>query len=292
MFGFLVPRKRTAAAGARRARLVLEALEARDCPAAPQLTLAGVTLTGHNARLSGQVTADNPETVEITFGGVMMGTISPGSSGAYSYTASAGSLGTVTAVARDAAGLTSDTAQVQLTSDPPSVQLSVTYGQNRAVTLSGTVSDESPDGRLVTFTGSATGTTTTAADGTFSVQLPATSLGAVQAVTTDPWGLTSAAAQVTLTNVRPQITNFSASQESGNTWTFSGTVVDECPQGLRVQLGGLGSLTGQSATVAENGNFFLTQNLLPGERGTATASVTDWWGSASDLATRAVSNGP
>src|SRR5262249_10228372 len=88
MFGFAVRRKRTpAVAAARRVRLVLEALESRYCPAAPQLSLAATTLSGHRVELTGHVVDDDPGGVQITLAGVMMGTIIPSSSGDYSYTA-------------------------------------------------------------------------------------------------------------------------------------------------------------------------------------------------------------
>jgi hypothetical protein len=292
MFGLKLQRKRTSTpARTRRARPSLEALEGRDCPAAPTLTLTATAQAGHTVLLSGIVTDDNPKTVTVTLGGVMMGTVTPDDFGVISCTSSATSLGTVTAVARDAAGLTSATDYFQIADAPPVVQgLTVAYGQGRCVILSGTVSDQSPGGLTVAFSGAACGSTTTASDGSFRVQLQATSLGDVQAVATDPWGLLSDPAHATVANSPPQITAFNAVHGLGNTWTFSGTVVDESPQGLRVQFGGLASLTNQAATADEQGNFSLTLSLQPNERGTATATVTDPWGATSAEAAYPVNN--
>jgi hypothetical protein len=292
MFGFAVRRKRTpAVAGPRRARLVLEALESRYCPAAPQLSLAATVLSGHQVQLTGQVMDDDPGGVQITVGGVMMGTIIPASSGDYSYTACAASLGTVTAVARDSTGLTSDTAQVTLTSAVPVIQgLTATQGAGQSVWLSGTVQNETLAGLPVAFSGSAGGTATTASDGSFYVQVQAGSLGTIQATVTDPWGQTSAPAQTTLTNSRPVLTSFQAVHSLGSTYIFQGRVTDEQAGNLTVRLGGLPSLMGLTVTTASDGSFFRNVTLAPGEQGNATADVTDPWGAAAVQAWAAVSN--
>ena len=173
---------------------------------------------------------------------------------------------------------------------PPSLSLSVSYGSQRTVTLSGQVSDTDPGGLTITFTGMVTGSTVTNPDGTFTATFTATGLGEVDASTTDSQGLESNVATVTLTSNPPVITNFMATAGQGGVWTFTGTVTDESPAGLVVTFGGLPSLANQTATVQSNGSFELSVVLQAGEEGTATAVTTDWWGLMSNEAIFVVSS--
>ncbi len=167
----------------------------------------------------------------------------------------------------------------------PSITLSVTYLSGKNIVLSGQVTDEHPSGLTVTFSGKAEGTTTTTASGMFSVMTTATGLGTVSAVTVDSESLSSNTAQVTLCSNAPTIVEFSATYLTGTLWSFSGRVSDESPPGLTVQLGGLTSLAGKTATVGADGRFSLTVALQVGESGLATALTTDWWGLESEMAT-------
>jgi hypothetical protein len=86
-------------------------------------------------------------------------------------------------------------------------------------------------------------------------------------------------------NQPPVISNFSASNVSGNLWTFSGHVTDDqSVAGLIVNLGGLPSLQGITATVNSQGWFSVTVQLGTNESGTATAQTTDAGGLASNVA--------
>ena len=264
-----------AAARPRRVSLSLEALEERNCPAtsAPQITLTAHPLnSGRLVELAGTVTDSDPATVTITFGGVVSASTTANASGNYDCTAQASGLGTVSAVGSDSMGLTSNTAQATLTSTAPSLTLSIAYGSQRSVTLSGQVTDDQAGACTVQFTGVATGSTTTNAGGTYSLTVNASQLGTVQATVQNPWGQTSAA-QVTATSAAPSITNFRAIREVGNVWTFQGQVTDESAQGLVVRFGGLPSLQGQTATVRADGTFYLTVELQDGEQGTASAQT-------------------
>jgi hypothetical protein len=282
MFGLF--RRTPAAPGRRRARPALEALEARDCPAAPQVTFTVTEVPGHMVRLSGTVTDENPATVTVAFSGVVSGMTMADPTGHFSLPAQPTTLGLINAVARDQEGLTSDPAQVAFTSAAPTITLTIAYGPQRSVILAGKVTDESPGGRPVTFTGAASGTALTNADGTFSVTLVATQLGNVQAVTTDVWGLSADAAVVTVANTAPVISDFTGNRGSGNVWTFGGKVTDEAAVGLTVRFGGLASLQDKTATVQADGWFWLSVVLAEGEDGTALARATDWWGVQSDEA--------
>jgi hypothetical protein len=281
---------RQAAAQPPRAALRLESLEPRYCPAAPQITLAVQPLnSGRMVQLSGTVVDGNPASVAVIFRGVVSATTTASAAGNFRATAQASGLGTVSAVGVDDAGLSSNTAQAAVASSVPTLTLSLAYGAQRAVTLSGQVTAPAPGGLTVTFTGAAAGTTTTHADGSYSLTVTASQLGNVQAVVQDPWGQNSAPAQVTVANNAPTVTNFQAIHQSLNVWTFQGQVTDESAPGLSVRFGGLPSLAGQMVTVGSDGWFYLTITLQAGEAGTASAQTTDWWGLNSNTALADVS---
>ena len=276
---------RTVRTAPRYQRPALEVLEGRLCPSAPPvLTLSATMGMGKTVVLSGTVADSNPASVTITFSGAASGTTTANPSGNYSFTTQASSLGTVYAVGVDGNNLSSNQASANLTCAIPSVTLSITYGIQRTVTLSGQVTAGSPGGLTVQFTGVVNGSVVTNPDGTYSLTAQASALGNIQAQTTDVWGQASSTAQATVSSAAPRITNFGAVQGAGNTWTFQGQVTDESAAGLVVQFGGLPSLLGQTATVQANGWFYLTIQLQPGENGGASAQTTDWWGLASNEA--------
>jgi hypothetical protein len=281
------------AARPRRASLTLEALEDRYCPttsAAPQITLTAQPLnSGRLVELTGTVTDSDPATVTITFSGVVSASTTASASGKFDCTAQASALGTVSAVGSDTFGLTSNTAQATIASAAPTLTLAVAYGAQRTITLSGQVTDAQAGACTVQFTGAATGSTTTNADGTYSLTVSASQLGTVQAVAQDPWAQSSAAAQVSVTSAAPSITNFQAIRGTLNCWTFQGQVTDESAAGLTVRFAGLPSLAGRTVTVESNGWFYLTVELQDGEEGTASAQTTDWWGLDSNVALADVS---
>jgi hypothetical protein len=227
------------------------------------------------------VTDEAPASVVLTFSGVVSGTTTPDAAGHFSLAAEASGLGTVSAVGVDNENLSSNTAQAAVTSNAPAVTLNISYGQQRLVTLSGQVSDESPGGRTVVFAGVVQGSAVTAADGTYSFTAEASGLGSVQANTTDPWGLASNTAQRDVTSNPPSIVDFQAVVGIGNMWTFSGRVVDECPGGLIVRFEGL--IEGQTAAQPD-GMFFFTIQIPDGASGGVAAQTTDWWGLDSNIA--------
>jgi len=273
----------------RRTRLFVERLEDRYCPSAPVISnFTATPTTGTTVQLTGNVSDANPASVQISFGGVMSGSVSANAQGYFSYTAQASGLGTVTATGVDGQNLTSNTAQAQVSAQNPSIQMSASYGTGRTVTLTGTVTDETPGGRTVTFTGEVIGSVTTNANGTFSYTATATALGNVTAQTTDPWGLSSAPAQVTLAVAAPVISNFQVVHQYGTTWVVEGHVTAPDSTGMTVRLGGLPALQGKTATVDGNGNFEIEVTIPNGQWGTATADVTDAWGQSATQAQFAV----
>lgn len=267
-----------------RARLGLERLEARDCPAGPTLTLTALPLPGHLVQLSGQVMDSQPAGVRVTFSGSALGSTTTDNSGRYSFQTSSAVLGTVYAIGQDTLGRWTNTASALIAVAAPIVNLSVSYGTQRTVTLSGTVTDLDPGNRTVSFSGVVSGTATTRADGTFSLVTQASGLGNVFASTVNLWSLVSNVAQLALQSQAPVISNFTAAEGPNHMWTFSGNVQDESATALVVTLGGIPSLQGQTVTVDSQGHFSLTLCLQPGESGTATAVTTDWWGLESNEA--------
>ncbi len=240
--------------------------------------------SARQVQLIGSVNDERPSSVTVTFGGQMTGAIHPDSNGYFSYTAVAGGLGTVTAVATDDESLTSNTATADISSNAPSVSLMVQPLGGRHVRITGTVQDESPGGLTVTLGGVVSGTTTTWSDGHFSVDLDATALGTVTAVVSDAWGLTSSQAATQLSVPPPSISDFSGSAGVGGYWTFSGKVNAWFPGGMTVTLSGLPSLNNVTVTTDEDGYFSFTVQLNANDTGTATARVTDAWGQTSDAA--------
>ena len=187
---------------------------------------------------------------------------------------------------------------------PSTLTLNVAYGAGKQVTLYGQVSgavsgalgisstdfvgpvqDTGQAGVTVVFRGSATGSAVTDATGHFALATNASSLGEVDAATTDGQ---SNMASVVLSSSAPLISNFGAFQE-GNThyWDIVGHVTDGnfSAQGLTILINGSpitinNNGQGQTVTVDAFGNFDLCIQLngLSSDNGNIVASVTDAWG--------------
>ena len=247
-----------------------------------QITLSALVQPGHMVQLTGSVTGSPVAGVVVMFNGAAYGSTTTDGSGNYTYTTSSASLGTVTAARMNEAWQTVASAQATITVAAPSLTLSLAYGSNRTVTLSGTLTDVDAAGRYVNLSGAACAMPITDSAGNFSLTTSMVSLGTVYATVSNTWGLSSNTPQVVVASTRPQIVGFAAIHEFGNIWTFTGRVVDEHAEGLTVRFGGLMTLTGLTATVDADGNFFLTRFLAERERGTVTAITADWWGLNSD----------
>jgi hypothetical protein len=280
MFG-LFPRSRRRTPSARprsTTRLCLEWLETRDCPTAPALHALAQASAGHNYFFYGNVGDPNPTACVVDLGGVVSGSTTPDSTGYFSITLTASSLGTATLVAINGQGLASGTVNFQLSNMVPSVQDNLSMPQKRSVTIAGTVQDEDLTGCTVTISGRVNGSTTPDATGHFSFTADASGLGAVTIKVTDPWQQSPTPADLQVTSKPPSIDEFDALEEPAHVWEFKGTVSDESRAGLTVVLGGLASVNGKTATVQSDGTFDTTVLLRDGENGTVTANVSDWWG--------------
>jgi hypothetical protein len=235
-------------------------------------------------QLRGTVT--DPEhaltSVQLGFSGAAAGSTNADQAGNFSLLTSNADLGTVHATASD--GLeTSPERMTNITDAAPVLTLDIAYEHQTTVTLSGSVADIDKAGLQVTLTGMVSTTVVTDSDGNFSVTTQASGLGPVTASTVDLWGVASNQPFVNVYSRAPQITSFSASRGLSNLCTLYGTVDDEDPAGLRVDFGGLPSVSGLPAIVGADGRFSTTIRLNPEDHGRVTAQTTDWWGLRSDI---------
>jgi hypothetical protein len=171
------------------------------------------------------------------------------------------------------------------TRDCPSfLTLSVNYGHQRDVTLSGKLSGTpTPAGQSVQLSGEVNGTAITDANGNYSLTLQAAGLGQVLAQTADHL---SNIARAILYDNAPMISSFFGVEGADDVWTFTGTVNYRDPLGLTIDFGGIRSLNGQTTTVDSTGHFSFTIQLdgTSWDNGTVTAMTTDWWGLQSNMA--------
>lgn len=255
----------------------------------PTLTVNLTQQAGRMVTLSGQVTAGALANLTVCFTGQVAATTTTSSTGAFTYTGQASALGAITAKVTDIWGQQSAGMQVQVTSNAPSVTMTVMQGANRAVYIQGRVTDESPGGINVTLSGVVSATVTTTSTGMFTYSGTASSLGAITASAVDCWGLTGSAS-ATLTNAAPSIVNFQAVSVINNTWTIEGRVIDEFASGLIVHLTStIAALNGVDMTVDSSGWFSYTVQLQPGDTGDLSAITTDWWGVQSTTANTSIS---
>jgi hypothetical protein len=262
----------------------VEALEDRFCLSAPQVTLTAVTeLANHQVQVSGSVTDDSSPSVALHFGGVTSGQETVNSNTDFTFTGTASGLGAITAGGTDTLKQTSSLAQINFTSAAPTIaNLNYLWGASKQVTITGTVNDAVPAALTVNIGGSAfggglAGTITTDSQGNFSITLTATQLGQVMVCTSDQWGQSSAPASIKLSDSTPTITDFTAVQGVGHSWTFTGTVTAGYAPGLTVNFSGLPEVANLTATVQANGTFSLTVTLNADDSGYVNCAVTDCW---------------
>ncbi len=254
-----------------------------DSNQAPDLTMNLTLQGGTTVTLSGQVNDADPEDCTVTFSGVVNGTVTPNPNGTYSFTTTATGLGTISAIAVNAAQLSSNVVATPISVAAPTLTLNLTLDDARNVTLTGQVTGPDPSHDLVVFIGAVSGSVTPNADGSFSLQTEALALGNVQAVVRDSWDQVSAQATATVTNQAPEIVNFKAVPlDVDHAWHFQGTALDESPYHLKVFLEGTPSVNNVPITVSSTGGFATDIVLGPKEQGTVAAEVEDWWGTVSE----------
>jgi hypothetical protein len=142
--------------------------------------------------------------------------------------------------------------------------------------IHGRVDDDTPATCGVVISGAANGIAMCDANGNFDVTLSVPVPGNITAVPGDGMH-TGQARALELKNIAPTVSVI-AVQGPNNTWTFRGTVGDECPAGLPVVLSGPAGVNGQTATAGVGGAWSITLTLAPSASGSVTATVTDWYG--------------
>jgi hypothetical protein len=184
-------------------------------------------------------------------------------------------------------------------------------GIQHHVLLSGTVQDNNLAGATVQFSGVASGMTSVYADGTFSFETDASSLGQITATVHDNENLWSNPFSTNIANNRPVINNFQVINRGNGMWELRGQVIDESAAGMVVRFGGLsgsgssgsgfaslsmsiddggttsggtsgGASNGQQVTVGSDGWFSTTLYLGANFSGVVSADTTDCWGVASN----------
>ena len=254
-------------------RLILELLEARDCPAAPQLTMSAVVLSGQTVQVTGTVTDSDPASVSIALGGVLSGTAQADAYGNFAFTGQVSSLGTIYGQATDAEQLTSDVVDAVLSASAPSLTLNATYHEDGTVTLAGQVTDDSPGNLTVTFAGPVNAQVITADDGSFSYTTGAWGPGDQQASVSDIWGQSSNSAVVTLNAFAPSAISLSAANNPDGSVTLAGQVTADLPAGLNVTLWGA---VNAQVTTDSDGSFSYTTTGW--DLGDVYAYATNGWG--------------
>ena len=219
--------------------------------------------------LSGEIDDANPSGLSVAFTGVVNDSVAVNPDGTYSLTVQADSPGAIQATTVDPNNLVNLSAGAELTNEAPALNLALSYGAGRTVTLSGQVTDDMPSDDMVTFTGVVQGSVPVNPDGTFTFTSWASGLGTVTASTVDPWGVSSnnATAEVTGVNTSLQL---SVTQSGHRIVTISGAVVDADPTGLSVQLSGAFNAL---VPVQADGTFSVTTQ--DAALGTVSATVID-----------------
>jgi hypothetical protein len=147
-------------------------------------------------------------------------------------------------------------------------QLTYSIVQNTNASLFNSLDIDSSGGLDLSFAGSVAG------DATITVRA------------TDASGLIVDTTVGIHRSAAPYISNFYCINESGNSWTISGNVADsdDSVVGDVVTFGGVLANYHLTATVASDGSFVLTVELVGVQQGTATARTVDPHGVLSNLA--------
>lgn len=286
MFGFLSSRRRRRPSQQpkRHRRIQFESLERRYCLTAPAITGLQIdAVEDTTVSVSGYVTDESPETVQVEFYDMLSGSTSPDASGYFAFTGEANSLGPIVAVAYDEEFLEWDWAEVELTNDEPTINgLALDYGHHTAITITGQVIDEDPDGLTVYISGAANGTAITDANGNFTLQVADgfASMGELEVSVEDVWGQPGSDWTLITGDNSPQIVDFWTHVGGSGLLTVRGTVTDEDPVGLTVVINFWGN--DYEVTTDSDGDFIWQLQLEEGQEDFLTVVAFDWWGLESE----------
>lgn len=224
--------------------------------------------------LSGHVTADDPLSTYIDFEGAIWDSTSADANGDFFYTGPAYELGMITVVASDQSS--SAPVSIELAVAPPTLDsLAVSYGEGKAVTLSGQVTASETECLGIFTYGAASTGGDVASDGSFSMEVSGeyVSLGTVEVYVYDQWGQ-EAVGTVEISNPAPSIGPLSVTYGTGTEVTISGSVSDDDPATVGIYVSGA---TYGEAVPDANGNF--TVHVADGQSfaGVATVFAEDQW---------------
>jgi hypothetical protein len=146
----LRPKKTNLAPRSYRPRI--DELEERCCPDASHVTLNALVLSGHQVQLSGTVTGGLVAGLQLQFTGTVSGVATTDINGKFNYTTSQASLGTVYAAGLSTVQAT-DTAQATIAVAAPTLSLSISYGTQHNVTLSGRLTDLDAGNQSISISG-------------------------------------------------------------------------------------------------------------------------------------------
>jgi hypothetical protein len=258
----------------------------------PNITLSAQVLPGQEVLLSGVLSDNTPSGAKVYFAGAVSGTTTTDSGGNFSFVTTAASLGTVTAYAIDQDGNSSNSASAKIAVAAPLLTMYVSNVSAGTVTVSGSLADIDQEHETVDYSGLASGSVTTDADGNFTFTVSTTAMGNLSAVATDEWGETSNLVTAAVPEQELAITEFSATHIAPG-WSFDGRVVGADVLGaVKVTFGGLSAIAGTSVLAGADGTFCIIQTLAPTVVGNATAVAFDPYADVlSNVARTYVSNG-
>ena len=165
--------------------------------------------------------------------------------------------------------------QLEARDCPATISLHAAVIGPHEVQLTGQITNGPAAGIQVQFSGTVAGSAVTNNDGTFSYVTTDAALGTVHALGVNNGIVFTNVAGDNITSNAPEIVNFTARNEYASIWTFAGTLIDEHPAGLVIEINGAGN--GTQITVSDDGTFSLTC-LINYTIPTAWARTADWWG--------------
>src|SRR5262245_45817447 len=169
-----------------RAMLVVEQLPDRICPS---LTLTTTPLPGHYVAVSGHFTSANNAFVNVSLGGALTAYLTTDANGDYSDTVYGGAMpGTVNADAIDPITMVTSYASASISVTSPTLSMSIANSTASTITLSGDVTGiDKANNSSVQFSGAASGSATTDANGHYSVTVSASMGGTIYGQVMDTW---------------------------------------------------------------------------------------------------------
>lgn len=247
---------------------------------APVIQNLTVNPTGNGTyvQLLGSVQDESPSGLTVSFSGVVSGSTTTDATGNFSLVALASNLGNLTAATSDVWGAASQPASATLSDSGPVVLLNPPQANmDGTVTVSGTVSDMTPGGALVSISGVVSGSVTTDSSGAFSLTAQASGPGTITATATNVWNQASCPAETAYSdpiNAAPlQISGLVADFLGNGQWEITGTVSGGDLSTATISYSGTSNGT---ATVDSNGNFsFVVLTSGPYYTGSENVTASD-----------------